>query len=453
MARWQSAIVVNPNAAGRRVWQLGASGDGFVVQGEKSLLASDPLPPGVAAKDWKTLLRPKLNIAILPPDRVFLRAVQLPASEISEIKQMVELQLEKLSPLPVTQIVWSAYMMPAVDAKPETLSTVIVIIAGRAAVEEYLGQLEGNGFLADRLEAPGLDQLLALNIRDEGLWIMIGALGELALAAWWFGGTVQNITYMPISAGLERGQQFKTQIEQIAWAGELEGWLPGPPKIHLVAALTEGKYWESMLAEGGQEVSIIAPLSEGQLIARSAQRAGADESTNLLPPDFAKRYHQQFVDGLWMRGAFAVLSLYVIGVLIYFSALFALKHQFNIEQGSVAALGIAYTNAQKDISQLKILHQRDALKYAALDCWKVVAENVPESVSINNLSFDHQKLQLWGSVAADDDQTVLDFNASLRNATNPNNPNESLFADVEPPAFPSQSQWRFTCTLKNAGNE
>ncbi len=343
--------------------------------------------------------------------------------------------------------------MPVVDPKPETLRTVIVIIAGRAAVEEYLGQLEGNGFLADRLEAPGLDQLLALNIRDDGVWIVIGALGEPALAAWWFGGMVQNITFMPISAGLERGQQLKTQIEQIAWAGELEGWLPGSPRIYLVATLTEGKYWESIFADGGQEVNVIAPLPEGQLIARGAQRVGGDDSTNLLPPEYAKRYRQQFIDGLWMRGAFAVLSLYIIGVLIYFSALFALKHQFNIEQGNLAVLGVAYTNAQKDVAQLRILHQRDALKYAALDCWKVVAENVPENVSIDNLSFDHQKLELWGSVAAEDDQTVLDFNASLRNATSPNNPNETLFADVSPPAFPSQSKWRFSCTLKNAGNE
>ena len=307
MARWQSAIVVNPNAAGRRLWQLNASGDGFVVQGEKSLLASDPLPSGVASKDWKTLLRPKLNIAILPPDRVYLRSVQLPATDISEVKQMVELQLEKLSPLPVTQIVWSAYMMPAIDAKPETLRTVIVIIAGRAAVEEYLGQLEGNGFLADRLEAPGLDQLLALNIREEGVWIVIGAPGEPALAAWWYGGTVQNITFLPLSAGLDRDQQLKTQIEQIAWAGELEGWLPGPPKIHLVATATEAKYWEPVFADGGQEIEVIAPLAEGQLISRSAERVGQRREHELAAAGFYQALppaiHRRPVDARGLRDA------------------------------------------------------------------------------------------------------------------------------------------------------
>jgi hypothetical protein len=452
MARWQSAIVLNPNAAGKRLWQLKPSGDGFVVQSEKSLLASDTLPSGVATKDWKTLVSPKLNVALLPPDRVFLRAIQLPASDITEIKQMVELQMEKLSPLPVTHVLWSIYLLPQVDATPESLRTVIVIIAGRSAVEEYLGQLETQGFLADRLEAPGLDQLLALSIRDEGVWIVSGALGEPALVAWWFGNTLQNISFLPLSAGVDRGQQLKTQIEQIAWAGELEGWLTATPKIYLVATLTEARYWEGIFTEGGQEVNVIAPLSEGQLMARSAQRCGSDDSSNLLPPDVAKRYHQQFIDSLWIRGAFAVLGLYLVGVAIYFGALFMLQHQYNGQKSYYASLGAAHTNALKDSEQLKILNRREALKFAALDCWKAVAENLPESVSIEHLYFDHHKVDLDGSLADDDVQTLLNFNDALRTVPNPNKPDEVLFSEVVAPTI-SQSKWRFSCTLKNGVDE
>src|SRR5580658_8367372 len=112
MARWQSAILLHTSAAGSRLWQLSPSGDGFKVEDEKALLANDPLPSGVATKDWKTLFRRKLNMAWLPPDKAFLRAIQVPACDAAEVSQMVELQMEKLSPLPVTHVVWSVYLMP-----------------------------------------------------------------------------------------------------------------------------------------------------------------------------------------------------------------------------------------------------------------------------------------------------------------------------------------------------
>ena len=49
---------------------------------------------------------------------------------------MVELQLEKLSPLPVTHIAWSVYVMPQTV---DNLQTVIVIIVARGLVEDLLG--------------------------------------------------------------------------------------------------------------------------------------------------------------------------------------------------------------------------------------------------------------------------------------------------------------------------
>jgi hypothetical protein len=456
MARWQSAILLHSSAAGRRLWQLSANGDKFAVQSEKALLTNDPLPSGVVGKDWHTLIRPKLNIAWLPADKVFLRAVQLPASEAADILQMVELQLEKLSPLPVTHVVWSVYVMPRPAGKEDALQTVIVIIAARSAVEEFLGQLETQGFLADRLEAPGLDLLLAVDIREEGVWIVPGASGEPALVAWWYGGTIQNITLVTLPPGPERGPQLKTQIEQIAWAGELEGWLAGAPKIHLVANAQEARFWEPVFKDTGEEIDLIAPMPEGQLVARGAERCAGDASTNLLPPDFAKRYRQQFVDGLWMRGIFAVLSLYVIGVLIYFGALYALKLKFNHVKSDLASISGSYTNALRDREQLEILKKRSELKFAALDCWKAVSEHLPESVTIEDFHFDHQKLELRGTVAVDDQEAVLNFNEELRHVANPNKPDQLLFSEVTAPPIQThadKADWRFNCQLMEVNSE
>jgi hypothetical protein len=456
MARWQSAILLHTNAAGRRLWQLSANGDKFAVQSEKAMLSTDSLPAGLVGKDWHTLLRPKLNIAWLPADKVFLRAVHLPASEAADISQMVEMQMEKLSPLPVTHVVWSVFMMPRPADKPDSLQTVIVIIAARSAVEEFLGQLEAQGFLADRLEAPGLDLLLTVDMREQGVWIVPGAAGEPALVAWWYGGAIQNITLVSLPPGLERGGQLRTQIEQIAWAGELEGWLTGTPKIHLVANPQEARFWEPVFKDAGEEIDLVGLMPEAQMVARSTQRCAADPTTNLLPAEFTKRYRQQFVDGLWMRGVFAVLSLYVIGVLIYFSALYVLKHKYDQVKGDLAKISGSYTNALKDRDQLQILKDRSELKFAVLDCYKAVAEHLPESATIDDFYFDRKKLELRGSVSVNDQGDVLNFNEELRHIPNPNRPDQLLFSvvsDAPMQVHGDRADWRFNCELKEGNGE
>ena len=40
-----------------------------------------------------------------------------------------------------------------------------------------------------------------------------------------------------------------------------------------------------------------------------------------MPAEYSTRYHQRFVDRLWMRRLGAVVLLYVIGVLVYFARL------------------------------------------------------------------------------------------------------------------------------------
>src|SRR6266404_2128806 len=159
MARWHSCNVLESASNARNLWQFSAGGGKFTLQRQESRLASEPLPAKVVAKDWQTLFQPKLNVAWVPSEHVFLRVVQLPKADPAETRSMVELQLEKLSPLPVTQIVWGFELLPHTD--PEMQTAVVTVIA-RNHVEEFLGQLEGQGYLADRLELPFLDQLRAL---------------------------------------------------------------------------------------------------------------------------------------------------------------------------------------------------------------------------------------------------------------------------------------------------
>src|ERR1041384_1501131 len=145
MARWHSCNVLQSANNGRNLWQFSSGGGGKVtLQRQESRACSETLPQKLVTKDWRTLFQRKLNVAWLPAEHVFLRVAQFPRSDFRETLSMVELQLEKLSPQPVTQIVWSIQVLPRVDTN---MQTVVVIIVARNVVEEFLGQLEGEGYL------------------------------------------------------------------------------------------------------------------------------------------------------------------------------------------------------------------------------------------------------------------------------------------------------------------
>src|SRR5579862_7985093 len=158
MARWNSCNIFQLSPDANRLWQFEAKGN-FKLTKEARSESSQPPPANLVAKSWTSLWQPKLNVAWLPPESVFLRVIQLPKGALSETISMVELQMEKLSPLPVAQIVWTLHVLPQTSGD---LETVVVVIAERKAVEEFLGKLEEQKYLADRLEAPMMDQLEAI---------------------------------------------------------------------------------------------------------------------------------------------------------------------------------------------------------------------------------------------------------------------------------------------------
>jgi len=412
-----SCNVVQVGEFGRQLWHFGARGGTFALNREHKIQGPERLPASLVARDWRTLFQRKLNIAWLPPEHVFLRVAQLPLSDFNETVAMVELQLEKLSPIPVTQIAWSLQILP----KPrDNQQTVIVIIAARNVVEEFLGQLEGQGFLADRLDVPALDQLQATPISADGAWIYPSLVGGAytALAAWWYGGVLRNVDLLHLPA-TQRAAGLKEQAMQMAWAGELEGWLTSNPRWHLVTDPVTAADWEPALREGlGEPVEVITPVAATPLAALTAIRATRFElQANLLPPEFAYRYQQQFVDRLWMGGVGLLLGLYILGVAVYGVAVGYLTVQTRGIESQVVDLGLAHTNALQLKARFGVLSDRQDLKYASLDCWRVLAELLPEDVTLDGYNFtEGKKLSLNGTAPADQAQQLLAFEKAMRKA-------------------------------------
>ena len=471
MARWNSCNVLQVAPDSNRLWRFGAKGGNFVLDREQKVPVGEPLPPRLVAKSWSSLWQPKLNVAWLPPESVFLRVIELPQSSFAETLAMVELQLEKLSPMPVVQIVWMIHILPetaaATPRRPAEdgegaaatpMQSVVVVIAARAAVEDFLGQLEKGGYQPDRLEAPMLDQLEAASVVEDGAWIYAGTHGkDSVLVAWRSGGLLRSLGFIVLPPDGDRAKNLRDQLALLLWAGEMEGWLTEPPKWHLVADPVNAADWENLFRAGVDEpLTVTPPLPPAELAARTAKRAaGAEPGAALLPPEFATRYHQQFVDRLWVRGLAAAGVMYAIGVVIYFCATYFLSLQTVKVEQQAAQLAGSYTNALELKARYGVLKQREALKYAALDCWEIAAENMPRGLSLQRSSFaDGERYTLSGVCPSVEISQISDqgkFYDSVRKAKLDGQDMFEL-APVEPLIWNQNGgnvAWHFTLRLKN----
>ncbi len=178
--------------------------------------------------------------------------------------------------------------------------------------------------------------------------------------------------------------------------------------------------WEPALREGlEQDIDVIPTLAPVALAALTAQRvAQAEPEANLLPPEYSVRYQQQFIDRLWMGGLGALIGVYLLGLLVYFAWLQVAEMGTNKVEQAVANLGQSYTNSMQLKARFQVLKDRQDLKWAALDCWKAVAELLPDGVQIESYNFnDGRRLSLNGTAPVDQSKRLVDFDADLRKAT------------------------------------
>jgi hypothetical protein len=455
--RWHACNVLQSVPPQTRLWQYSVNSGGVTLSAQHEFAQDQAIPSKSIGRGWSELWRPRLNVAWLPADQVYLRVVHLPKGEPGELRPMLELQLEKLSPAPVNQVVWTFEPVP--HPAPE-LQSAVVILAERQHVEAYLGGLEQQGYLADRLELPWLHWVLTGRPDTDQTCVYLVSRDQrvLCLTAWWYGAALQHLDLFQVDHQPAAPSGIADQLIRVAWAGEIEGWLTGPPRWRLTTAGDDLDAWVPSLRErlGGElETASAPPL--GDLAQVAAQRGVRGEATaNLLPAEFVTRFRQQFVDRLWMRGLGALILVYLFFVLLYFAGVQVLEHQVGRSQSELASLSGPYTNALQLKQRVQVFAEQAELKYAALNSLRVVSELLPTEITLTSFTFQGgRSLRLTGTVAPDQQGRVTEYNEELRNATVDGTP---LFdkKKFEAPTIVAQgaaSRWDFTADLNRVFTE
>ena len=428
-ASYRHAHVLSLTGEGRRLWRFKATKNTVGPADEPRLTPGKALPAQFVGKGWNTLLSPALNVAWLPAKDVFLRVVQVPAGPLEEVMGLVELQLDRLSPLAPSQVVWSVELLPHPDRNQQTA---LVVIAPRVGIEEFLGGLEKSGFVTDRLEVPFIGQLRQLPPED-GLWVLAedGGTSTNLLLVWRVEGVIHEVSLITVPNGPGLSVALSAHLTRLNWAGELEGWLKSPPEVRLVAPASRRDELETALSSWrGGFVHFQEPRLIEEQAAASATAQLRSEAASLVPAETQARQQRQFVDRLWLQGLGAIGLLYLALVVFYLGILNFKKWQLDTLQSDNSGLALKYTNTLATKAQMLILEEQVALRYAALDSWQAAIEKLPSTISLTTINFvKGRTLRLDGTVGTDAQPEVVSYSTELRKIANTNG--TTLFSGVK----------------------
>ena len=440
--KWSSCNLLEPATEGSRLCQFSVSSKKVKLSGDLRVADLIELPAKVVGKDWSDLLSRKLNIATLPPEKVFLRVVELPECEPDELLPMVEFQIEDLSPLPMAQAVWSAEAVPG-STGTEGNQTVLVMIAERGVVEDRLDELEAANYLADRVEVPLLRELVPSEPREDGAHIQLvqGADSVLALVSWWFDGRLRDVNSFNLPDTAASRDELVEKINSVALAGEVAGWMPDEPACHLAKRGDVAADWNTALAKCFGRIREVEPMSEVDLATAAVEFTARTTAPGLMLEDYSARNRQRFQDGLWMQGIKGAVALMLMGLCIFFAYGSWLQSDLDDLNQQVKVQGLQYTNALSLKAKMQTLKKQEALKTAALNAWSEVAIGLPGELKFTQLMFSSdrtlegntsRKLRIVGTADDGKETFIDDYNLVLARMEVKGREGQKLFSSVSP---------------------
>jgi hypothetical protein len=452
-SRFQSCVVLAASPTGRRLWQFDIAKNRAKPTGDLQIDPGKPLPKRLRTRDWQALFQPCLRVAWMPTEGVFVRAVQLPSGDPAELQALVEFQLDRISPLPLNQITWTAFGVTHPDGRQQTA---LVIVASRNAVEEFLNRQSEDGFVVQQLDLPLVRAWKSLQPTGDGLWLLFETTGDRrhCLSGWFIGGIWRDVSLLAVGTGQGAGPALVSQLGQTAWAGEMEGWANGVPPVHVSADEALVSELEPALsAWSGQPVVRQVPASIPVLALSSAVTYLTPPPASLVPEDWTSLQREKSVDRLWLRGLGAIGVAYVVFLFLFLITLNVRKYQRDELRSTVGSMGLSYTNSLQLKAQVGVLQEQVALRFAALDAWRSAVELLPPSATLQQLDFQKGRtLSLRGTVSPDATADITKFNSELKKSQVAGQP---LFANVKAAQFTTKpgapaTDWSFDAELRRS---
>jgi len=451
-SRGWAAIAFGPS--GLELTTARSEGAGVSVLQQSSASAVPPAGTADAAPQWQQAaqsLRQQFDprehrvVTSVSCENVLCQILRLPATEPAELKQMLDLQIDSITPLPLEEVVYSFEALAAADGQ----TRVLVAIARKAEVNERVEALESAGLPPEVVSVDALAMFRALARRNQlaqddrlNVLVILGAVSADVIVY----SQVVPLTVRSLILGADGESVLREELQRTfvaAEAGQPERMTGG---VIFIAPGEELKTFAEKVANGlNTESSFLVngtvPSATLSLCLQYA--TGETAQLNLLPEEWRQKRQTKALRRRLIRGAIAVGIVYVLALTVFLTFLAIKKAQLNRITRETNARQAAFISARELQGQLIAMRNQLDTKFSALEVLREITVRMPKDMQLNSFLFKKDlTLSLKGQ--APSGAVALDFQSRLQQC--------DLFSKVSgrSDAVGGLTKFDLTCTLKTA---
>lgn len=338
---------------------------------------------------------------------LLMRVMEFPTADTAEIRDMVDFQIDKVSPFPADQIGLSHEIL----RQKETTSLVLMVAAKRSRIDAIGDAFQEKGVHIHSIDARALGWLQLL--RDEGhvtdvgcqIFIIDDGIDFILIVL----ADGLPLAFRALHAETEERALIDELCHEIGYtltALDAEHDVPDPAAIQFwhraekPAALFSQLAAKSGLAVEPHDLETLPPLSEG--ILRRSQAAAS--RIELIPREWVELQNRKQLIRKFATIAGAIAAVWLCVLLVFFSIYKARDIQLSRVQREADALAPAAQQALENRQKLKALQVYTDRSDSSLECLREITRMLPDT-DIEFVSFNYKKdkgVTLRGTAGSDD---------------------------------------------------
>ena len=344
----------------------------------------------------------------IAPDKILMRAADLPSTDPAEIVKMVQLQVDAFSPFPEERI----YVSHEVLSTTEGNTRVIIAAAQKESIETAAAFVKAAGLDVQRFDSealvwwhllarhaafPNAGRILLLILEPwGGVWIVVQNGEPLAFRS------VNAAESVPTA---EYARELSADVSALILSIDLEyGSLPLSGVAIWRRGLDVNEISAALKAELSHEVKVaslddLPPLSEG-LAQRFAGTAlgpslrrvrGQQAVLDLVPAAWHSAVMAQHLRARLILAGIGIFALWFLGMIVFVTGYQIQKHRLSKLEKKLELLQEPEKEVNAMQNQVRTFEQYLDRRSSALECLREVSRLLPNNVLLKNFQFKKGK--------------------------------------------------------------
>jgi hypothetical protein len=328
---------------------------------------------------------------------VFCQSLRLPTTQDDELRQMLDLQIDSLTPLPLDEVVYSFQLIE----KTATDTKVLVAVARKAAVNERVAALEAAGLEAEVVAVDALAVFRALVRRDvlprdDRLNAFVLFSATVANVIVYSHGNPVAVRSIVVGEGAldsaENQAALREELSRTLVAAEAE-----MPRCE-IGRVTFATWSERLRAEvekltrtWSDHAEFLGNGSTPSPALSLCVETASEEAMrlNLLPDEWRQRRRTARFRKTLIRGAITVGAVYLLVLAVFLTMMGVRSAQLSRVESDIKRQQGRFGRARELHRLLVEMERQIDPKYSAIEVLRAVSALMPENLKLN--SFDFKK--------------------------------------------------------------